>query len=753
MNCIKFGHSCAVCLGITAITLQIVLTREFFAVFYGNELCIGILLAVWLVWVAVGSRLGVFLTRYEFFKNPQLFPVLQTGSILAGIGAAILIRFVRVFLAVPPAEYISFVELVGFALPIFAVPCLLVGLQFAHLAGSAQSRGIITNDQGAVIYIFEAAGSAIGGIAVSLVALLFFTNLQVLFLFGALSALFFLWCRVKWSLAPAFLFLLLFILPQARRLEFLVVQKYWQSFHKDMQLVEWRQSRFSELSVIKWSGEKTLYSNSAKQTLLPDPLGAQELAALALVQHPQPGQILLIGGGLGGAAAELARSSHAQVVYVELDRQAFTLALAQYDSVQQSAFKQGNLHIAFTDGRAYLNAGDGEFDIIIINIGKPATAAANRYYTAEFFQLTRSRLAAGGVLAICGFPAAENYFGPELLQLNAGLYALLRENFSDVLALPGDNAWYFAATDTVTLTRDPEAMSARFEQQGLSFDYFYPQMYWQYALPYRLDQLELLLTNTTVNRLNRDFTPVSWYYDFVLWNKLVRGHSVFFTKLAAIDYLHVLFFSVIVFCLLFIIMLLRKSRGASQGGIIILTVFFGLASITVNIILLLTFQVIFGYIYEWLGIIMGLFMAGMALASRLMYGWSKKADSVLLLSLLLIVTVLLLFFMPLISTGIQNTRTIFGFIILVIFSGAITGGGFPLLSGICNRLTGRLSAGVIYASDLAGAAAGSCLMSGFFIPLYGFFKTLLWIAVIGLVLILYWFFTNRLHFTERNNSI
>ncbi|MDH5174636.1 MAG: hypothetical protein OEW43_05190, partial [Elusimicrobiota bacterium] len=42
-------------IGFTSLAAQIVLMRELMVVFYGNELSLGITLAGWLFWVAVGS--------------------------------------------------------------------------------------------------------------------------------------------------------------------------------------------------------------------------------------------------------------------------------------------------------------------------------------------------------------------------------------------------------------------------------------------------------------------------------------------------------------------------------------------------------------------------------------------------------------------------------------------------------------------------------------------------------------------------
>ena len=55
-NQIAARAALALC-GFTAVVGQIVLMRELIQVFNGNEIALGILLATWLLWTAVGSAL------------------------------------------------------------------------------------------------------------------------------------------------------------------------------------------------------------------------------------------------------------------------------------------------------------------------------------------------------------------------------------------------------------------------------------------------------------------------------------------------------------------------------------------------------------------------------------------------------------------------------------------------------------------------------------------------------------------------
>ncbi|MDX1777946.1 MAG: hypothetical protein R3339_03635, partial [Thermodesulfobacteriota bacterium] len=45
-------------IGSYAIVVQVIFIREFMVVFFGNELCLGIILACWLIGIALGATIG-----------------------------------------------------------------------------------------------------------------------------------------------------------------------------------------------------------------------------------------------------------------------------------------------------------------------------------------------------------------------------------------------------------------------------------------------------------------------------------------------------------------------------------------------------------------------------------------------------------------------------------------------------------------------------------------------------------------------
>lgn len=715
-------------LGTLAITIQIVLLREFMAVFYGNELCVGLILASWMLWIAAGSWAGNFLQRIEL--TAEKFLALQLLTFIFAIASVLATKLVRIFLHVPYGEFISFSDLILFAVIILAIPCFLLGLQFSLLARSVVSQNRFSGNPSAFVYIFESLGSVIASLAISLLLLRWFTNFQCLLIFAVLATVFIsIFANIRWGYFIALLLAVFLSSPLPVKIESSFMQIYWHSVDKNMHPLAWENSRYGELVVLDWGGENIFYANSLKQTVLPDKIGSQTLASLVMNEHPDPKSVLLIEGGLGGLAGELARYPGSQVDYLELDKKAFLLTRSFLDTLTS----RKNLKNIFADGRYDLHTNKNKkYDLIVINVGRPISAASNRYYTREFFQLAAQKLHENGILAILNFPSSENYLGSELLSLNASLFKTLKTQFADVFVIPADHAIFLACKNKGVLTRDAALPAQRYQKRGIQCQYFYPQVFTQYFQPERLAFIKNTLEKASFHRINRDFAPISYYFDFVLWNKIVHGENPLFLKIAHLKFKTI--FSILSLFLILAVLLLKIKRrtNATRARVTIwVTIFIGFAGITFNFLLILAFQTIFGYVYEWIGLAMAAFMFGLALASYLI---NKNLDRMKALSGLKIILTLVLLtamgFLPLLKSLIGNHNYLLYFA-LVIWSGSLIGGAFPLLCKLYQNYVKGRHPGSIYAADLVGGSIGSLLVSGFFVPLFGFAQTCALIALVS----------------------
>jgi len=714
--------------------VQIILLREFMAVFYGNELCIGLVLASWLFWVAIGSWLGSALLGRPFSSSPVFFLLLQIFTYLTALAAIVMVKFVRPILHVPYAEFISLSELASFAFIALALPCLLIGLQFALLASLAAKDSLAKGDPSATVYAYESLGSMVSGLILTLAVIRWFSNITGLVLFAALILAVFAWVeRSKIGWGAMAICLLLLVTPLSRYVESRLMNNYWQSMGTEITLLDWRHSRLGELAVVDWGGERNLYANGIKVTSLPDPIGSQALASLLMNQHPSPGSVLLIGGGLGGLAPELARYEDSEITYLELEASAFRLALAHLDSTSATKWQIPNLHIVHADGRFYLRQQSRKYDLIIVNIGRPASAASNRFYTREFFQLAKKRLRENGILALCQVPSSAEYMSRELLRLNSAIYQALKKEFTNILILPADEAIFLATDGPDQLQSNPAVLAQRYQERGIQCDYFFPQMFSQFILPDRIQYVRQVLERETSQRINQDFYPISYFADLVLWHKLVRGSNAFLSRLSEAG---VSFFlmplAVLAPLWLVSAFLFRHARRTRTASVLLITAVIGFAGLAFNVLLILAYQTIFGYIYEQIGLALAAFMLGLAVASLVVNRFLPKLPLRLcLLAILLFVTVTALA-MPAMLVYVSNSSSPLALFLLIVWSGAILGAAFPLLCQAYSEAHNQKGFGSVYAADLLGGMLGSILLSGLMVPLLGFANTLALTALLTL---------------------
>ena len=205
---------------------------------------------------------------------------------------------------------------------------------------------------------------------------------------------------------------------------------------------------------------------------VPDPAAAEEAVHFALLEHPDPRRLLLIGGGVNGSVAEaLKHPSLERIDYVELDPMIFDIA-ARYlpRSGTRCAEMTRVCTSTLSDGRRFLKSTSDTFDVIIVNLPDPHTAQLNRFYTEEFYREAAARLRPGGIVSF-QVTSSEDYINPELADFLRCLQRTLRQVFPEVAAIPGETVHFFAAARPGTLTTDPQELLRRLRARRLHTQY------------------------------------------------------------------------------------------------------------------------------------------------------------------------------------------------------------------------------------------------------------------------------------------
>ena len=116
-------------LGFSSIIIQTTLIREFLVVFEGNELCLGGIFGIWFLWIMIGAPVGSLLSKWV--RNVgAIFVVFVILGALSPFAQIYAIRIVRDIFDVPMSLYVSFPEMLLFALICVAPFSFMIGVTF-----------------------------------------------------------------------------------------------------------------------------------------------------------------------------------------------------------------------------------------------------------------------------------------------------------------------------------------------------------------------------------------------------------------------------------------------------------------------------------------------------------------------------------------------------------------------------------------------------------------------------------------------
>lgn len=724
--------------GFSAVIGQIVLTRELIVVFNGNEMSLGIVLAVWLFWTAAGSSLSSLLAlgMNHARRMAAALECLLAVSLLPTVFA---LRASRAFLEKVPGELVGPVPMLLTSLVCLSLFCAVSGALFVVAARMYQQECAVSSRLAASsAYLLEAAGSGFGGILASLVLLRFLQPFQIASIVVLLNlcmaaVLAFRMNRrrlgaVVVAAALLAISLLVFVAPS---LEQSAQTRLWRGFD----LIGSRDSIYGNLTVTQTGNLRSLYDNGVILANAPDEAAAEEAVHYALLERPAPRKVLMIGGGVNGSIAQaLQHPTVERIDYVELDPALIGMARTFFP-VQSTSLADPRVHTHYADGRFYLRTTRDTFDVIILNVPDPQTAQLNRFYTAEFFRSARDHLAPGGLLAL-ELRSSEETISPGLQEFLRCMQRTLDEVFPSVVAIPGDTIHFFAAVQPGVLTRDPQVLIARLRERNLKTKYVSEYFIPYRMMPDRMEQVSEQLQPLASTPVNRDFAPIAYYFNIALWDAQFNSrYARWFQVAAQIKFTAALAAALILLLLVSTLLALvrdRERRARSAAAYCMAAT--GFTLITLEIILLLAFQSIYGYVYHQLAILIGLCMAGIALGSWLGILRAGRGNR-LPCGALAANQFLLALSAPALIFGVSFLAKISGvaatwlaaqcvFPALAALAGMLGGYQFPIAAEIyLHGRGGRAKLGALYAADLLGGCAGALLLATYLIPVFGFWRT------------------------------
>jgi spermidine synthase len=737
-----------VLIGFTAAIAQVVLLRELMVVFYGNEISIGLMLASWLLWTAAGSSIaGNLVVRTQ---QPRCLMAAIQVLLAAVLPWTILaVRAAKGLLQTVPGEVLGPGPMLLTSLAALGPLCTLSGALFTAGSGVyAKAAGASTGEATGSVYLWEAAGSSGGGLAAGLVLVRYLGSLEIACLLAVLNLA--AASALAITVRPLRRAVIGAVVGMAALLSFFGAPRSWEAisekrFWRGQQLIATRNSVYGKLAVVGTEGSRSVYENGVVLFNVPDPAAAEEAVHYALLEHPSPRSLLLIGGGINGSIAQaFGHPSLGRVDYVELDPAILDLAREYFPDEWRTLRTDPRVHVHVTDGRLFLKTTQSAFDVVIVNLPDPQNAQLNRFFTAEFFREAAQKLTPTGLLSF-QLRSSEDYISPERGQFLRAIYETLGSVFPEVAAIPGETVHFFAARRAGILASGADELLARLHARHLQTSYVS-----EYFIPFRMMPDRVADLNTHIQPgpegapaapVNRDFAPVAYYFDVALWSSQFHaGYRRLFSALAGIPFgALVAALGMLLAALVAAGRLLTERRHRPQLAAGFSTAATGFTMIGLEMLLLLAFQAVYGYVYQQLAVVIAAFMAGMALGSWLVMRRVAPAGMRVLAATQVLAAAAPLVLLGLFEAigrasstpGLLASR--FAFPAMALISGML--GGFQFSIGSRIFFSGTETPhrpGTLYALDLAGSCLAAILFSAWFIPVFGFLKTALLSAVVSL---------------------
>ena len=723
---------------------QIIILRELLVLFYGNELSIGLIFASWLLWTALGSGLGGHYGGRITQSANVLLTVLVVLALL--LPASVLwIRATRIIWAIPTGEMIGPFSTLLISFSGTGFFCLtsgvLFGLSWSRLATISKKRA----GQPLLVYLGEAMGAAGGGLFFYFVLLprtgIFSATLFISLIVLVLAAVLLRMQRCLSLRRPTSVGMVMvaFVLVAGALIATAELDRKSRHWQWGAKLLTVRDTPFQNLALVVDSNQFSLFANGLLLFSLPDLQSCEYAVHLAMLQHHAPEKILLIGGGVAGLLPEILKHPGViRVDYVEPDPKVIELAKEFLPGVATVSLLDRRVHLFHADASSFIRAADSCYDVVIMQLGDPVNAEMNRFYTSECYSRLARVLNPAGIFSFA-ITSSPDMVGPTQTQLLRSVYRTLCDVFPGVLVVPGENARFFASHRLDNLTADPSELIRRLAERKLELHFVREYYLFNYLNPLRLNYLQVVLDQPHSPPVNRDFEPTCYFNGLVV--STGQMHPLLGEAFLALSRVgRVPFWTVIGVLSGGMILFFGCGYGSSRGAIWLNVLIVGGIEMVLEMILLLGFQILEGFLYRQLALIIASFMGGMSLGTGILtvllsrisnpHRWFVMVQSALTLYL---VGILAYFFW--IHQHLQTSpQTMLPlsvvFSLLALAAGILGGCHFTLGVQALSKLPGYSEAtGTgLYAMDLVGATGGILVASLFILPLYGLPTTMLTLA-------------------------
>ncbi len=739
----RVGFLIAFFIGFQGMVAQILLFRELMSLVSGNELSVGLMLFFWLFIGSIGSILASWVIKNRDINPDVTFFIcwlILLGLILSF--TIIAVRASRLFFPfgeeIPPYTTI-------FSLAIFLIPfCLINGAGFPLIVSSNfwKPKDI---DAPSKSFLWESIGSGIAGFMLTILMVTLLTPLMLSLLSTLFSSIILIllkgpkaiYGKVIGKIAIGSMLFISISFPFLSTIELKSMKLLWPG----SRLLEFKDSHYSRLILIKQGNQLSLYQAGSLAFSYPSRRILEESFGIPLLFLDSPREVLLLGGGIGGALGILRDDPRVKSIdYVEIDREIINIISYHLPIKFKNLLRDKKVHLYIDDPFRFLRKNKKRYDIIFMALSQPINGQTSSYYSLEFFSKLKTHIKDNGIFSFA-IDLSEEFLGHVEASYVASLYKTLSSAFSHTIFLPC-NRLIFMASDGNGLEYKEEILRERLKKFGMPWEYLKGYVIGFDLTPFKILQFEEIIEKVKNTKINHSWYPIIFFYNLVKEISFFKPElRISLLKLINFkaSYVYIGWFSI--FLILFII-LRKKGRVFSIRVLLFSTITItGTVEMATEIMTLILYQISYGILYHEIGLLLGIFMMGLAIGAwqarikcRKRFFYFPLSHIQLYLSILAISAIIIFFSIEkiMLFSGISGR---FLFLFLMFSVGFLGGNQFSKVM----RIVEETGAGILYGLDLLGASIGAFAICLFFVPVFGLIHSLIWLSFlnvsIGLLLL------------------
>ncbi len=687
------SYAPAFLLGFISLLAQTIVIRTLLSVFSGNELIIGLVFGLWILFVALGSMLANHVKQDIRLLSGFLF--ILSGTLVQLINSTA--WYIYNIAGLSFGEVIPLPATLLFLTALMMPICLVFGAEFPLIVR-------VFNESTSVVYGVESIGAFFGGALFSLFIAGYISDRAVSCWVSLLSVVAAIVLLKKKEIYIFLIipFVLYLFLPHS--LEQVVTGR----------IVNRADSPEGKIIATEISGQRNIYLSGKLSFSIPEPQ-SEELLSHIPALFTEPDDVLIIGGSPMLIKEYLRYKS--DITYIQINKKLLSLSIKLLSPTDRKLIINSPcVHIVTNDARAFLKKTSDKFNIIVLNKPFPTTAALNRYYTEEFFKVVSNHLKKTGVFLL-KLMAVPGYMSNDMLIANSSIFMTLKKVFPHVRVTSMEYALVIASNNPVNV--EPVKQASMFSQLNLKTLYLDSSVVEDMFSPEKSWEFEQLLEKR--KKINTDRHPVSYIYNIVLWTETSGGKWLAIVLSNAEPVLILL-----VLITLLLTFYLGKQEGGYASAVLFVSGFTALSLVSISVYL---YQSIVGHIYRMIGLMGAVYMLGSA-TGALAVKRNEQRKVTLYVTLSLVIILLLSY--PFV------TRRAFMIFIVVFLSGLLGGRLFSISAHLIKN------AALAYSLDLTGALFGAFVTSVFLFPIFGLYYTTGFLVYLNILpIIVIWMYQKK----------